>query len=156
MKISAASLRSSWARFSRLPGGRWLFSRLLGIGIPYSGSTHPYVEEIRPGYARIRIRDRRAVRNHLESVHAIALMNVAELTTGLAMTFGAPDDSRSILTGLAIDFTKKARGSITAEAEAPLLTSSEKREVTVPATLKDAAGNVVATASARWLVGPRS
>jgi len=122
--------------------------------IPYSGTTQPYVLEIRPGYAKIRIADRRIVRNHLRSLHAIALVNLGELSTGLAMTFGAPDDVRAILTGVSAEYTKKARGTITSEATSPVLTSNEKREVPVEAVLRDEAGDVVARVTARWLVGP--
>jgi acyl-coenzyme A thioesterase PaaI-like protein len=113
------------------------------------------VEELRPGYSRVTLQDRRKVRNHLRSIHAIALMNMAELSTGLALNYAMRPDARSILKGLSIDYTKKARGTLTAEANAPVLESNEEREITVTTDIRDTEGDVVATAHARWLVGPR-
>jgi acyl-coenzyme A thioesterase PaaI-like protein len=150
-----AVIRQEWERWSVRPGGKTIFSVLLGRLVPYSGTIGARIEALRPGYARVTLRDRRKVRNHLRSIHAIALMNVAELATGLALNYAMRPDARSILKGLSIDYTKKARGTLTAEANAPVLESNEEREITVSTDIRDAEGDVVATAHARWLVGPR-
>jgi acyl-coenzyme A thioesterase PaaI-like protein len=131
-----------------------LFSRMIGFMIPYSGSINPRVLELRPGYAKVQMRDRRAVRNHLHSVHAIALMNLGELTTGLAMTLAMPDGARGIVTGLSMEYLKKARGLLTAECTAPAFDASVSGAHDFRADIVDAKGDVVARATAHWLVGP--
>jgi len=65
--------------------GSVVFSRILGLTIPYTGSIKAHVELLEPGHAIVFMKDRRCVRNHLDSIHAIALANLAELSTGLAM-----------------------------------------------------------------------
>ncbi|HEX5724137.1 MAG TPA: hotdog fold domain-containing protein [Longimicrobiaceae bacterium] len=149
------AIRARWESLNARPGGKRLFSFLLGLMVPYTGTVRPRVEELRPGYARVSMRDRRRVRNHLNSVHAIALMNLAEVATGLALNFDLPPAARSILKGISIEFHKKARGTLVAEATAPVLAGSEERELEVETAIRDAAGDVVATARARWLIGPR-
>ena len=149
------AIREQWQRLGGSPLGKRLFSVLLGRIVPYTGTLGAQVEELRAGYARATLRDRRRVRNHLRSIHAIALMNLAELVTGLALNYAMRPDARSILKGLSIEYHKKARGTITGEATAPVLESNEERDIEVEGTLRDEAGEVVATARASWRVGPR-
>lgn len=147
-------VRKLWDRLSGLPGGRRLFGVALGRLAPYTGTIDPRVLELREGYARVQMYDRRGVRNHLRSVHAVALLNLAEVTSGLALTYALPPGARAILTGLSIEYLKKARGTLTAEATLEPPRTTEKQEYAFESTIRDQAGDVVARATARWLVGP--
>lgn len=156
-------LGQMWARLSPWPGGRWLFSVLFGFMVPYTGTIGARVVELRPGYARMVLSDRRSVRNHLNSIHAIALANLAEATSGLAMTMGLPDDARAIVTGLSVEYFKKARGTLTAECTVTYPPSEDGRwhvtseiELPVIAEVRNTAGELVARATALWRVGPRT
>ncbi len=147
-------VQSAWDRFSRLPGGKRIFSFFLGRVAPYTGTIRPRVVEIRKGFARVQMKDRRGVRNHLNSIHAMALVNLGEVVTGVAMLYGLPDGARGIVTGFEIDYLKKARGLLTAECESPSVTSTVRAEYEVPGTIRDQAGDVVARVRAKWLIGP--
>jgi acyl-coenzyme A thioesterase PaaI-like protein len=150
-----AVLRSAWARLSPLPAGKRVFSRMIGTLAPYTGTIDPLVLELEPGHARVQMEDRRRVRNHLRSVHAIALMNLAEVATGLAIGAGLDEDARGILSGLSIEYFKKARGRLVAECDCEVPTSNERREYEIVGLIRDREGDVVARATAKWLVGPR-
>ena len=151
---SVTTVRRSWDRLSRLPGGRRLFSWLVGWMAPYSGSMGAVVLELGAGHSRVRLRDRRRVRNHLKSVHAVALMNLAELSSGLALTCALPTSARAIITRLSIDYLKKARGVLVASCDFAPPDATVRAEHELVSELRDAAGDVVARATARWLVGP--
>jgi acyl-coenzyme A thioesterase PaaI-like protein len=153
-KLSVGQLRSTWQSLSAKPGGKWLFSRLFGKLIPYSGSVTPEVLELAPGRAVIAMADRRAVRNHLNCVHAIALANLGEMSTGLALGFGMPSDARSILVRLSCEYRKKARGRLVATCDAPAVTSDRTCDYEVESFVRDSAGDLVAKATVVWRVGP--
>ena len=147
-------LLAAWAEHGGTPEGRARFDQLLARGVPYTGSIAPQVLELAPGRAVVAIDDRPEVRNHLDSVHAVALMNLGEVTSGLALLSGLPADARAILVGLSIEYSKKARGRLQGHAECtPPATNADAR-LEIGARLTDAAGDEVARVTARWAIGP--
>ncbi|HJU65443.1 MAG TPA: hotdog fold domain-containing protein [Gemmatimonadaceae bacterium] len=146
------TIRSAWQRLRDLPGGKGTFSRLLGFLVPYTGSIRPRVLELRAGYALVEMRDRRAVRNHLRSVHAIALANLGEVTSGLAMTLALPDDARAIVIGFEVEYVKKARGVLTAECTCEVASVTRSGDHEVESVIRDPMGEVVARTRALWRI----
>jgi len=154
MPAPGERLRSLWNRLAPLPGGKTVFSWLLGRITPYSGSIGARVEELSPGFCRASLRDRRRVRNHLNSVHAIALANFAELTSGLAVLSGLAPGVQGIVTGFSITYQKKARGRLVAECRVSGLEVAAERAQEAEVTVSDASGDVVARATAQWRLRP--
>lgn len=148
-------IRESWDRLSKVPAGKSVFSRLVGIAAPYTGSMGARVVELRRGYARTVLDDRRRVRNHLDCIHAIALANLAELTGNVAVAYTLPDDARFIVAGMSIEYAKKARGAITGTSTCPIFDSNDKQEVEIEVSLTDERGDEVAHAVLRTLIGPK-
>lgn len=150
---STTRIQKLWQRLHKLPGGRWLFSRLIGWFIPYTGTIGSTIQVLKPGYAKIELRDRRRVRNHLNSIHAIALTNLGEFTSGLAMLGTLSDKTRGIPTNIAIEFYKKARGTLIAESHCTLPTITEDTDFEVFTDIRDGAGDVVARTTVKWRLG---
>jgi acyl-coenzyme A thioesterase PaaI-like protein len=150
----SARLQKLWRHLQPLPGGCWLFSRILGWLIPYTGTIGANVKQLRPGYAQIQLREHRRIRNHLRSVHALALANLGELTSGMAMFASLPVDVRGIPTKLTIEYYKKARGMLTAESYVTPPSVSVDTDFEIFAEICDADGDVVARTTAIWRLSP--
>lgn len=145
---------AQWNRLRRLPGGAWLFSRMLGRMVPYSGTIGARVLTLEPGHAVLALKDRRKVRNHLASVHAIALANLGELTSGLATLTGLAGGARGIVTRIEVEYRKKARGPLRAEAHVEIPTVSAPIDHEAVAEIFDASNEIVAVVRAFWRLSP--
>lgn len=147
-----ATISLWWNRLSRLPFGRTLFSIMLGRMAPYTGTMGARVVELSPGHSKWVMRDRRRVRNHLNSVHAVALVNLAEVSSGTAMLMALPAGTRGIVTGLAVEYVKKARGTLTAECNCSVPAFEGETRYDVRSVITDASGDVVARGTVTWLL----
>lgn len=127
----------------------------MGRAAPYTGSIGALVQQIEPGRTVVTLRDRRRIRNHLHSVHALALANLAEVASGLAMLTAAGDDTRGIVTSLTIRYHHKARGTLTATGTASPPHVTGPAESIAHADIHDAEGVLVADADVTWRLAPR-
>lgn len=108
---------TQWNRLSALPGGKWLMSKVVAGKAPYFTTIRPLVEELRDGYARVSMPKRRAVQNHIGTVHAIALCNLMELCMGVCAEASIPKHLRWLPKGMTVRYTAKATTDITGHAE---------------------------------------
>ena len=102
---------------SKYPAGKWLYGKLIGYIAPYFSTIKPYITELKPGKAKIIIKDRRKIRNHFGSIHAGALCNLAELAGGLTIDVSLSPQLKWIPIGMSIQYLKKARGHLAAVCE---------------------------------------
>jgi len=99
------------------PFGKAIFSHLLAGMAPYFKTIKPKVEELRPNYMRASMVKRRAVHNHLKTVHAIASCNLCEFTAGICMEASIPKHRRWIPVGMEVAYLKKAKTNLTATCD---------------------------------------
>ena len=111
------SVLSLWNTMTKLPRGSRLFSIAFARKAPYFATIKPRFTELRPNHAELVIPKRRAVHNHLGTVHAIALCNGLEAAMGALAEATIPADKRWIPKGMTVAYTAKATSDITCIAE---------------------------------------
>ena len=153
----SASVLQLYDKISRKPFGHWLFSRMVCMKAPYFGSIRPRMTVLEPNRAEATIAHRRSVTNHLGTVHAIALCNLAEFTGGLMTDASIPTSMRWIPKGMSVEYLKKAVGTQrgVATPEFPPHVSSEGYELPVNVVVTDPQGDAVFKARISMWVSPK-
>jgi acyl-coenzyme A thioesterase PaaI-like protein len=138
-------LLSLYRRITRWPGGQWLFTRAICFKAPYFASISPRITVLEPGRCEGTLADRRKVRNHIGTVHAIALCNLAELTAGLMVDASLPAGMRWIPRGMEVQYLAKARGRLHAIAlpAQAIVAATEAHALPVVVSIRDRAGSEV-------------
>ncbi|WP_202844260.1 hotdog fold domain-containing protein [Luteimonas saliphila] len=153
----AANVLQLYRSLSGKPLGRWLFSQLVCLKAPYFGSISPRIVSLAPGRGEATIAHRRRVSNHLGTVHAIALCNLAEFVGGLTCDISIPASMRWIPRGMSVEYLKKATGTMRAVAT-PGFAPHEANagyELPVQVEVSDPGGEVVFRARIAMWVSPR-
>jgi acyl-coenzyme A thioesterase PaaI-like protein len=110
-------LMNVYTKCARLPGGKRIFSAMLCMKAPYFKTIKPLFRELRPGYCEVTMKNRRAVQNHIKSVHAIAMCNISELTAGSMLEATLPRTMRWIPKSMNVDYLKIAKTDLKATCE---------------------------------------
>lgn len=151
-------IQNLWQKFSTKPLGKWLFSRAVCFKAPYFATIKPRFEELKPGYAKVSMKNRRGVQNHIQSIHAIAMCNLAELGAGTMMEASLSNKMRWLPRGMTVQYLKVAKTDIIAECAVSQpgdIADGPARDVIVKCDIKDAAGNIVCHADIAMYISPR-
>lgn len=153
-------MAASSLRLFRLLGstaaGRWTFTRIICAKAPYFASISPLIDELAPGRCVVSLRDRRRVRNHIGTVHAIAMCNAAELAGGLATDVSIAPNQRWIPKGMTVRYLKKAKGTLLATARVAVPpVDAPAQEAHAYVEVRDAANEVVFDADIAMWISPR-
>jgi acyl-coenzyme A thioesterase PaaI-like protein len=150
-------LIKTFRRLAGFPLGRWLFGRVVCFRAPYFATISPRFEVLEHGRCEISIRDRRRVHNHIGTVHAIALCNLAELAAGVMTEASLPPGMRWIPRGMTVEYRKQAIGTMhaVAQPDGPLVESSEAYELPVRVEVRDDGGSEVFHARITMWISPR-
>ncbi|GIU41744.1 thioesterase [Shewanella sairae] len=108
---------SLYNRVSRLPFGNKIFSIIVSRMAPYFATVKPMISELNVNRCVCLIKKRKAVHNHIQTVHVIAICNGLEMAMGVMAEASIPSHLRWIPKGMSVDYTAKAGSDITCIAE---------------------------------------
>ncbi|MCM0620193.1 hotdog fold domain-containing protein [Nocardioides bruguierae] len=117
-----SSVHALWRTTTNLPVvgpvlGKRVFSLLFGQKAPYFATIRPRFTVLEPNRAELVIPLRRGVKNHIGTLHAIALCNGLEAAMGALAEVTIPADKRWIPKGMDVAYTAKASSDVTCVAE---------------------------------------
>ncbi|MDF1692088.1 MAG: hotdog fold domain-containing protein [Zhongshania sp.] len=143
-----------WRKLSPYPAGKWTFSKAVCMKAPYFSTINPCFEELDVGHAVVRIKEHRAIHNHIGSVHAIAMCNLAEVCAGVVSMVSLPEGMRWIPAGMTVRYLGRAKGVLRGYATMREIVPGEKGSVPVIVEVKNEAGEVVFDAEIAIHVSP--
>jgi acyl-coenzyme A thioesterase PaaI-like protein len=145
----------AWIRMGRTRFGRWMFARTVARRAPYFGTIKPRFLDLQPKLCRVSMKKRRAVENHIRTVHALAMGNLCELAAGLCTEVTIPAGMRWIPRGMTIEYLAKAETDVVATARLDKTEWAGAENVGVPVSVHDAQGKEVVRAVISMYVSAR-
>lgn len=112
-----SSTYAMYKRVTALPFGHTLFSIGFGRKAPYFRTIRPHVARLRPHHAEVRLPKRKAVHNHIGTVHAIAVCNGLEAAMGLLAEATTPAGMRWLPKGMQVSYLAKSTSDLVCVAE---------------------------------------
>ncbi|WOT05756.1 hotdog fold domain-containing protein [Shewanella youngdeokensis] len=106
-----------YKRVTSLPFGHAIFSKMVSRVAPYFGSVKPFISELKVNKCVCVIKKRKAVYNHIKTVHVIAICNGLEMAMGTMAEASIPSHLRWIPKGMNVEYTAKAGTDISCVAE---------------------------------------
>lgn len=131
-------------RFGSSPIALFGYSQAVRFAAPYFKTIKARFTRFDPGHVHAIVPKRRAVTNHIGTVHAIAMCNAAELVGGTCTDLLVPSDMRWIPVGMKVQYLKLAKTNLTAKCDIEDPTPfSQEGDVEVPVEVVDTKGVTV-------------
>lgn len=153
--LTHMNLLTTYRRLAALPGGKRLFSAAVSRKAPYFATIRPLIEALDEGHIRVSMKKRRAVHNHIGTVHAIACCNLCEVAAGTLIEATLPAHLRWIPKGMTVRYLKKAETDLAATVAIDMAVMSQPGDVIMPVKVCDLNGVVVVEADINMYVSER-
>lgn len=111
--------------------------------VPYVGTTGIVYEEVSPNKLVVSLENKKAVQNHIGSVHAVAVTLLAETATGFVLAMNLPSDRVLLVKSYEVNFYRPVKkGQIAAIAtlsdeQRQYILDTPKGEMVIPCVIED-------------------
>tara|TARA_R110001592_G_scaffold319724_3_gene597476 strand:+ start:4195 stop:4686 length:492 start_codon:yes stop_codon:yes gene_type:complete len=135
-------------------------STFFGRMVKFTGTAGTIVEELNDQKAIISLKNKKAVQNHIGSVHAVASILIAESASGYVVGMNIPDTSVPVIKTIKADYTKRSKGDMKAVAtlsksQISAIQTKEKGETNVKVTVTDGEGKEPIIVEMIWAWTPK-
>jgi len=143
------------------PRLRWrLLTWAFGRSVRFVRTAGVRFEDLTEERALLHIPNRKRVQNHIGSVHATAMALLAETASGAVLGMNVPDDRVPLLKSMQVDYLKRAKGDLRAEATLDAVARTrireeEKGEIVVPVKVTDESGEQPIQCRMLWAWVPK-
>ncbi|OUR92150.1 DUF4442 domain-containing protein [Gammaproteobacteria bacterium 42_54_T18] len=126
-----------WKPLKGSAPGRWLATKAVCFKAPYFLSIQPTLTRVEPGHVELEFKKRWSVTNHINTVHAIAMCNAAELAGGLCLDVSLDSGHRWIPAGMNVQYLKMAKTKLRAVCKVDSYDWQGKQNVIMPVCVYD-------------------
>jgi len=152
---SKSPILTLWKVLGGTTLGRWIVGKAICFTAPYFSTIKPKFITIKPGHVELIIKKRRAVHNHLKSVHAIAMCNAAELAGGGCLDISLSNNLRWIPVGMTVKYLKIAKSDLRVICKIGKFDWQEAQDVIMPVDIYDKDHNKVFHADITMRISPK-
>ncbi len=150
------------AKFAPMPP--WLrrlaITKVFTSQVRFACTGAVQILELEEGRAVLQMKNRRKVQNHIGTIHATGMALLGESATGVALGMTLPDSKIPLLKSMHIDYVKRAKGTLRAEATLPAdmrarVLAEDKGDFAVPVKVTDETGEEPIKCQFVWAWVPR-
>lgn len=162
MSNNKSMLQKVYSQVDKLPSAlkAKAFTVIFGRAVKYFRTSGLRFDWIEPNHSIVVIKNRKYVQNHIGTVHAVAMIMIAESATGALVGLNVPGNAVPVIKRMEVDYRKRASGDMRAEAmltpeQITMMQNEERGEVDVAVTITDAENKEPIFVRAVWAWTPK-
>ncbi len=137
-----------------------LINYILRYSIPFTGTANLKFEKVTNNQVIASLKNKRKVKNHINQIHAVAMILLAESASGIVFGMNVKESSLPLCKSLNSKFVKRSNGAMKATAsltdeQINFIQSTDKGEINVPVIITDESNNEPVICEVVWAWIPK-